>query len=296
MAGVTDQASGNLLPIEPPGRPARSDDPATVIAAGMLSATLAAFCHETLGHGLGCVVDRGHIILLTSIWFQCRGAGSVTDAGGPIGSLIFGIATVALLSFRIPDRVARLVLVLFGGISLFWFAVQLITHPIGNRDDWAFVARRMGWPWMWRPIMATIGIVAYAASMRAMSIVLGRNDAPSWQAIRLAYAAGAASAVIAGFDVERRADQKRQGGVPYARHCAARLAVRCRAGPPQCGGTRRRCCNPRRHGLAFLDLDCRKRGCVRQFPLGPGAWPGFPRQYRLAALNPDTTGRQVPSR
>lgn len=117
---------------------------------------------------------------------------------GPIGSLIVGVAAVVLLSFKRPGGVARLILVLFAAISLFWFAVQLITHPIFNRDDWAFVARRMGWSWIWRPIMAAIGVAAYAAAMRAMLMVLRRPGAPTWRSIRLAYAAAAASAVIAG--------------------------------------------------------------------------------------------------
>jgi hypothetical protein len=175
-----------------------SDDPITVIAAGVLAATLAAFCHETLGHGLGCLADRGRIELLTSIWFQCRGGGSVTDAGGPISSLIVGVAAIALLSFRVSNRVARLVLVLFGAISLFWFAAQLISHPIFNHDDWAFIAHRMGWSWVWRPTMATTGVVAYATTMWMVRGVLRRRGAPTWQVIRLAYAAAVTSATIAG--------------------------------------------------------------------------------------------------
>jgi hypothetical protein len=195
---VKDQASGHTSFFGAQRRSGTSDDLVTVIAAGMLAATLAAFCHETLGHGLGCVADGGRIILLTSIWFQCRGAGSVTDAGGPIGSLIVGVAAVAFLSCRIPDRIARLVLVLFGAFSLFWFAAQLISHPIFNRDDWAFVARRMGWSWVWRPIMASIGVAVYAAAMWMVHAVLRRAGAPTWRTIRLAYAAGVTSAVIAG--------------------------------------------------------------------------------------------------
>ena len=35
-------------------------------------------------NGLGCVVDRGEITLLTSIFFRCRGATALTDAAGPI--------------------------------------------------------------------------------------------------------------------------------------------------------------------------------------------------------------------
>jgi len=42
-------------------------DLTTVVAVGVVAATLAAVCHETLGHGLGCVVDGGRITLLTSI-------------------------------------------------------------------------------------------------------------------------------------------------------------------------------------------------------------------------------------
>jgi hypothetical protein len=83
-------------------------------------------------------------VLLTAIWFPCKGAMSLTDAAGPIASLFGGVASVMLLSLKLRDRVARLLLPLFGAFSLLWFAGQLIDHPIVNRDDWAFVARRMG--------------------------------------------------------------------------------------------------------------------------------------------------------
>ena len=180
------------------GQRSRSTDPATVIAAGVLAATLATVCHETLGHGLGCVVDRGQITLLTSIWFRCKGAMSVTDAGGPIGSLVVGTAAMTLLSYGTLGRVPRLFALLFGGLSLFWFASQLITHPLGNRDDWFFVARRMGWPWVWRPIMMGIGVGCYVIVMRWTAAVVRKQGAPGWRAIWLAYVAAAVSAVIAG--------------------------------------------------------------------------------------------------
>lgn len=187
-----------MMDLDPTVETSPSDHAPTVVAAGVLAATLAAICHETLGHGLGCIGVGGRITLLTSIWFQCRGATSITDAGGSIASLLTGVASIALLSLKIRNRVARLVLILFGAFSLFWFAAQLIDHPIANKDDWAFIARRMEWPWVWRPIMVVIGVAAYAATVRTMSAVLRRKGAPGKHAVRLAYASATASAVIAG--------------------------------------------------------------------------------------------------
>lgn len=169
-----------------------------MIAAGVLAASLATLCHETLGHGLGCIGVGGHVTLLTSIWFRCQGATSITDAGGPIASLIAGTAAMMFLSYKAPGPIMRLIVLLFGGLSLFWFAGQLIDHPLVNRDDWAFIARRMGWSWVWRPITGAIGITTYVALMRWTFAVVRRQGAPGWPAIRLAYASAAASAVIAG--------------------------------------------------------------------------------------------------
>lgn len=73
-----------------PATHAPFDDLATVVAADVLAATLADICHETIGHGLDCLVDAGRIVLLTSIWFRCHGATSLTDAAGPLASLMFG--------------------------------------------------------------------------------------------------------------------------------------------------------------------------------------------------------------
>ena len=187
------------IPVQATVRMSPANHSGTVIAAGVLAATLAAICHETLGHGLGCIGVGGRITLLTSIWFRCKGATSLTDAGGSIASLAGGMAAILFLSlFKLQSAARRLFLTLFGAISLFWFAAQLIDHPIVDRDDWAFIARRLEWPWIWRPIMVGVGVVAYAATVRLMLAVLRRTGAPGRQAIRVAYTAAATSAVIAG--------------------------------------------------------------------------------------------------
>jgi hypothetical protein len=67
-----------------------------------------------------------------------------------------------------------------------------------GKDDWAFVALQMGWSWVWRPITAGIGVAGYALALRQSTAALGKTDAPTPAAIRLAYIAAVASAVIAG--------------------------------------------------------------------------------------------------
>jgi hypothetical protein len=71
-------------------------DPMTVVAVGVLASTLAAVCHETLGHGIGCILDGGRITLLTSIYFRCTGSTALTPAAGPLGNLLAGMAAFAL--------------------------------------------------------------------------------------------------------------------------------------------------------------------------------------------------------
>lgn len=175
-----------------------SDDAPTVLAVGALAATLAAVCHETVGHGLACVAEHAHVLLLTSIWFRCSGGAAVTAAGGPIGNLVAGTAAVTLLSCHAVSPRARLLLLMVGGLDLFWFAGQLAWGSLTNSDDWRYAALQMGWPGIWRPIAAAVGIGSYALLVRWLATITRRQGAPAGGAIRLAYAAAAISAVVAG--------------------------------------------------------------------------------------------------
>jgi hypothetical protein len=117
---MSEANSQRSTSIEVSSAAAISGDLATVIAVGVLAATLVAVCHETLGHGLGCIVVGGRITLLTSIYFRCLGATALTDAAGPLGNFVGGIAAFALLSLRTSGQTTRLLLILFGAFNLFW--------------------------------------------------------------------------------------------------------------------------------------------------------------------------------
>src|SRR5690242_19456440 len=100
-------------------------DAATAIAVGALAATLAAICHETLGHGLGCLGAGGHVTLLTSIWFRCSKWSAIIDAGGPMGNLVAGSLALGLLGYCRASATVRLLLLLSAALNLFWFMGQL---------------------------------------------------------------------------------------------------------------------------------------------------------------------------
>ena len=112
-----------------------SDDTTTVVALGVLAATVAAICHETLGHGLGCFGSGGHITLLTSIWFRCSKWSAITDAAGPAGNLVGGCLALALLRYRRPGATVRFLLLLSAAFNLFWFTAQLAFESLTDRHD-----------------------------------------------------------------------------------------------------------------------------------------------------------------
>jgi hypothetical protein len=175
-----------------------SDDTATVIAIGVLAATLAAVCHETLGHGLGCVGAGGHIVLLTSIWFSCSKGAAITDAGGPLGNLLAGSLALVFLGHGRPSPTHRLLLVLFGALNLFWFMGQLVFESLTqSHSDWYWAVQR-GWPAVGRPVGSIAGVCGYLLVGRWVSAVIRKNGGLQTHAIRLAYAGAAASAGIAG--------------------------------------------------------------------------------------------------
>jgi hypothetical protein len=175
-----------------------SDDMITVTACGVFSATLAAIFHETLGHALTCIAEGGQLTLLTSIWIRCRGASNLWVVAGPLASLIGGLIGLALLRRQSISGVQRLALTLFSGFNLFWFAGQLILHPLTDGDTWAFLAHRLQWPWIWRPIAAGLGGLCYVTATLAITDVLRNRGFLASSSILIGYAAGAASAALAG--------------------------------------------------------------------------------------------------
>ena len=174
-----------------------ANDIATVIAVGVLAATVAVLSHETLGHGAGCLSIGGHVTLLTSTLFRCSRYAPIADAGGPLGNLVAGCVAIALLRLTTPSSTGRLFLVLVSALNLFWFSAQIgFESATATPDDWNWLLQMR--PALCRPVGVAIGIVGYLLVRRWITAINRGPGGPEANAVLLAYAAAATAAFIAG--------------------------------------------------------------------------------------------------
>src|SRR5262249_38064993 len=57
---------------------------------------------------------------------------------------------------------------------------------------------RLQWPWFWRPIAVVLGVLCYISATRLIANVLRNTGSLTSSSILIGYAAGAASASVAG--------------------------------------------------------------------------------------------------
>jgi hypothetical protein len=174
------------------------DDIPTMLAAGVLAATLPAVIHESVGHGVGCLTEGGTIMCSRRSGSDARGAGSLTVAAGPTASLVAGLGCLLLLRRWRPNGGIQLAITLSAAFNLFWFAGQLIFHAVTNGDTWVVMARMQHWPEWWRPVSIALGAVCYVAAVRAIINTLRLKGQLHRGAILYSYAAGTFSAMLAG--------------------------------------------------------------------------------------------------
>jgi hypothetical protein len=92
----------------------------------------------------------------------------------------------------------RLFLLMSGALNLFWFMGQLTFESFTNtRDDWHW-ALHTGSPGLSRSVGAAAGVVGYVLVKRLVAAINNEQGGSNARAIRVAYAAAAASAAIAG--------------------------------------------------------------------------------------------------
>jgi hypothetical protein len=175
------------------------DDVPTLLAIGVLVSIAASLAHEALGHGVGCLMDGGHITLITFLVFRCAGAGALADGGGPIGIIVMGcIALAAAATLRHRPTLLRLYLFNFGTLALLWVCGQAIEEAFDGSDDWGHVATDLGWSNSWHLIAGAMGVLGYGAILRIAS-KLGKviaGDRP--MRLLLPHAAAIASAIVLG--------------------------------------------------------------------------------------------------
>ena len=146
------------------------DDLPTLIAIGVLAAMAASLSHELVGHGVACLATGGGVRLSTTVFFRCDGASAMSDLGGPLGNLAWGVAALVLTASRIvAHRTGRLFLLTTAAFSLFWFFGQLAVTALGGRNDWIFAASEARWPSVWPAFALVIGVAGYDLTRRALT-------------------------------------------------------------------------------------------------------------------------------
>ncbi|MDB5707894.1 MAG: hypothetical protein JWN66_5010 [Sphingomonas bacterium] len=155
-----------------------TDDRWTLSAIGVVAACLSAFGHEAFGHGGACLAAGGTVTLLTATHFSCEGGNILVDAAGPLMNLVLAVMALGILRGGAPRAPStRWFLFLLGGINLCWFASEMVASPIVEHYDQAAIARQLGWPSVWRPVVLGLGLVLYFWTVRYARIVLRRDFA-----------------------------------------------------------------------------------------------------------------------
>lgn len=208
-----------------PATPNQIDDRWTLAAIGVFVACLSSIAHEAIGHGGTCLAVGGTITLLTATHFACENGSLLVDAAGPAMNLIVALAAFALLRTRIARTAAlRLFLFVLGGVNLCWFASEVVVSPVVMGYDEAAIARQLGWPPLWRPVMFLVGLGLYFGTIRyAAAILLGHvraGDAPYIDRTRfgIVHLAAILSFVAAGLCWAR-------DPLPAAQECFMTMAV-----------------------------------------------------------------------
>jgi hypothetical protein len=139
----------------------------SVIAIACLGFISACVVHEVVGHGGMCLARGDRITLLTSVYFHCSQDTTITTADGNLMNLAVAAICFALLRFRLSPG-WRLLLVFAAAFNSFWACGYIILSAVTDNGDWAFVLHDLALnpPWLWRGLMALLGVALYYIAIR----------------------------------------------------------------------------------------------------------------------------------
>jgi hypothetical protein len=160
------------------------DDVLTICAISLLAAMLANVVHEGLGHGATALLTGTQSGMLTTVAWSSDFDSRVVAAGGTLANLAAGVvfwvvlrsATRAAVRLRF-FLLASLAFNLFTGTGYFLFS------GVTNFGDWAVVIAGLQAHWLWRSLLAVVGIAAYYGAVLVVGtglvryVGVARNDA-----------------------------------------------------------------------------------------------------------------------
>lgn len=134
----------------------------TVIAIAIAATVCGDLIHEALGHGGACVLTGGHVLGLSSVYFDCDRDTRIVAAGGTIANFVAGVLCFA--ASRIVRRAPRLryFLWLLMTINLLEVGGYFLFSGVGNIGDWARVIQGLQPSWAWHLGLIVAGAISYS--------------------------------------------------------------------------------------------------------------------------------------
>ena len=179
------------------------DDALTLGAIAAGAACVAAFAHESVGHGVTCLTEGGRVTLLTATFFGCEGGGVATYMAGPLAALAAGLLALAIQP-RLSAPAGWYFCAMLAAFCLCWFAAGFVYAPITGHGDHAVVAAQLGMPDIWRVILLITGIILYGLFQPLMVRGFRRIAAPDdprrllTRRVAIGHVAGAVALALTG--------------------------------------------------------------------------------------------------
>ncbi len=160
--------------------------------------------HEVFGHAGTCLIIGQKIKLLTSVYFRSQPGSIITDLGGPLANLSFGLLIFYFLKMKRNFPILlRLLLFLTMLYSFYWFSGTIIESSFSGSGDWTYLIKQLDLRGLGKIILIITGMAAYYFSIRLNyrqfnEIRFTFSEFPLKQFIYGSYIAATLAAVIAG--------------------------------------------------------------------------------------------------
>ncbi|OQP60605.1 hypothetical protein A3860_32850 [Niastella vici] len=173
-------------------------------SVGIAAYILADIFHEVVGHGGTCVIIGHKIDLITSVYFKSTPGSFLTDIGGPIANLLFGLLVHTLLK---KQKSLSLLSILFllnlMAYNLCWFSGTILQSGFSKTGDWTYTIKELNIGALGKPVLIIAGVIAYLLSMKIIRVHVNKiglifAEVPLRQSVVCSYFAAAITAIVSG--------------------------------------------------------------------------------------------------
>jgi len=168
-------------------------------ASGVLAYMLTDIIHEVFGHGGTCLLIGHRIDFISSVYFRSHPGSWLTDIGGPLANLLFGILIYTFFIKGRPRPVYKsLFWLMLMAYNFFWFSGTILESGFSKTGDWVYAIKELIPGTFGKPVLLVAGIIAYLISVRIVRGSIHKVGELNAGAFRYAYIAALVAATVAG--------------------------------------------------------------------------------------------------